>query len=142
MEVFLLVYCGGGAGSLRFPPSENPCVDDGISGCVSALSIDEGCLRADAADCAPIDETADCGGGALGLAYNGRCVFFASTSTSRSRFDSCIPCDTQSTSVAGCNGTLTDELNVARTSTMLASGPRGRTRKLYTDDEFASGSAV
>src|ERR1700733_7553530 len=119
--------------------SENPCVDGDRLGGAPGLSI-EVALRSGAGVGALAD--AACRVSALGLANTGRCVCFACTSTSRSRFDSRIPCDTQSTSVAGCSGTLTDELKVARTTTRVASGPRGRTRKLYTDDEFCSGSAV
>src|SRR5271156_5875036 len=120
--------------------SENPCVDDEKLGVAPCLSIEVDLRGTGAGAGAPAD--AACGVAPPGLANTGRCVCFACTSTSRRMFDSWIPCDTQSTSVAGCSGTLTDELNVARTSTMVASGPRGRTRKLYTDDESGSGSAV
>src|ERR1700693_2530306 len=81
-------YSDGGAGSLKFPPSENPCIAVGAPGWAAALPIEDGGLGAGADDCAPA-----CCGETLGLAYSGRCVFFASTSTWRSRFDSWIPCD-------------------------------------------------
>ena len=73
----MLTYCDGGAGSLKFPPIENPCTEVDVSGgvagvsFVAALSIDDGGLRAGPDDCALADDAACCGA-ALGLANSGR----------------------------------------------------------------------
>ena len=56
---------------MRFPPIENPRIEVGISDCPSALSIEDGGLRAGPDDCA-LAEDAACCGAALGLAYVGR----------------------------------------------------------------------
>ena len=63
----MLSYCDGGAGNLRFPPIENPRIEVGISDWPSALSIEDGGLRAGPDDCA-LAEDAACCGAVLGLA--------------------------------------------------------------------------
>ena len=97
-------YCGGAG---RFDNvdglvSEKPRIEGGIAGCAAAaagaLSMDDG--RRSGADDSTVISAAAGFGGAACLAYAGRCVFLASTRTSRNRLDSCSPCDTQSTSVA------------------------------------------
>src|SRR5262249_36921719 len=102
----LLCYCGGGAGKsgasgcvsvgCARPSSENPPLDS-VGGVPGLSIVDGGRVAANGCDCAASDDDACCGA-APGCAYSGRWVSLAATSTSRNRFDSWIPCDTQSTS--------------------------------------------